>query len=601
MTLEFIKTDTNIKTRKISLYVLSFVLCFCLLIGVTACTSQRETEITNQTAGSGDVQEPQDSEVTPSINQSDNQGNGIEIGFTPDPEDTLSMQLLDKEINLDPFSDQDGFPVDTESGCDLIYETLLKWDPERLTYVPGLAELVNITGQGIEIKLREGAGWHDGRPVTPEQIEISLYWMSKHFSALSAAEGLIIDVMAKTDTDNQDTILLTLADPDDYHLALALDLLCRAPILPATLWSAGEDPLTITADELRSAAEKQPLGTGQWKVLLNDSFQLVLERQGDIDENKPRYLMLRKYADEAASERAIAEQEVDLLIGAGSDIIDGLKSYPGRSVLTGIRSNTDNDLLSNPLILNLLQLSIDTAQTGAALDDSAPVTNFWHYFGGITLVNSLRARLSNPAFAESYLDNKDDIAERLGGRIDKSGILNLNDNPVPALELILPEGDTKAEEACQAFADSARSQGLLIDLLMLPPEEYSHRLAGYQYDLAFVQTQERLESPLSLAEYFLHQWGEEKADMEPGGQEIILRLAAAITTEEFSLAAEEAFLYALTEMRFFPLGLRTLNYNYLATENWTNISQYWSFHQDNRDITGIGATAILDSITAKNQ
>ena len=606
---QLIKTDNNKKFQKVSLRALSFLISLCLLIGAAACSSatgQNDTETSTQNGtvvqtGSTDSQGPPDSEIAPSTIETGDKGNKIDFGFTPNPKDTLSMQLLDKEINLDPFSELDGFPVDTESGSNLIYETLLQWDPERLTYVSGLAELVDITAQGIEIKLREGARWHDGRPVTLEQIEISLYWMSKYYDSFSAAEGLIVDVAMKTPTDNKDTILLSLADRDDYHLSIALDFLCRAPIMPTTLWSSGEDSLIISIDELRAEALRRPMGTGQWKVLLNDGFQLVLERQRDAEDNKPLYLMLRKYKDETAQQRAIANKEVDFLAGAVSDLSDKIEYYPGRSVLAGIRSNSDNELLSNPYVLNLLQLSLDTNATGKALDSRASSTIFWHYFGGPTLVNALRTRLSKPEFAETYLDNKEDVAAKIQGEIGSNGLLYLDGKQVPALELILPKDDIAAEDACKIFSDRARKQGLIIELTKLPTEEYVLRLSSRQYDLAFVQTEKRQDTPLSLAESFLRQGGEVKEDLDQTGQDIFIELATAITTSEFAQATERAFRYSLAKMRFFPLGFRTINDNYCDSDNWTNFSQYWSSHQDNRDITGIGATAIFDSITAKNR
>ena len=587
---------------------LTLLLSLCLSISVVACTSANGQEgvdipVQNATDPQNDNlynQESPEPEGAPVITEPEDQKNRINFGFTPDPQNTLSMQLLDKDINLDPFSNQDGFPVDTVSGSNLIYETLIKWDPEKLTYVPGLAELIDVSEQTIEIELREEARWHDGRPVTLEQIEISLYWMSKYYASLSAAEGLIIDVTTQTGTDDRETISFSLIDQDSYHLSIALDLLCRAPIMPTTLWSAGKDPLTITADELRAEALRQPMGTGQWKVLLNDSFQLVLERQKDDNDNKPSYLMLRKYQDAATRERAIANQEVDLLVGASSDIPDRMEYYPGRPVLAGIRSNTNRDLLNNPLILNLLQLSLDTARTGKSLDDKAASTIFWHYFGSPTLVNALRTRLSKPAYAETYFDNKEDIANELQGDIGDDGLLYLDGNQIPALELILPEGDAAAESACLIFSDLAREQGLVIELVKLPIESYTQRLNNDLYDLAYYQATDEHETPLSLAKSFLRQWGVVNTDLEPAGQDIVIKLATAITVEEFSQAAEEAFRYSLTQMRFFPLGFRTINDNFLASDNWTNFSQYWSSHQDNRDITGIGATAVFDSIKVKN-
>ncbi|HHV42474.1 MAG TPA: hypothetical protein GXX72_06495 [Clostridiaceae bacterium] len=599
-------------SRVLSKHILCFILCLLLVLGGCSEVADSEVESSAITVSQSSLQgsDKLSGLTRKNIQETErSQSTTIEetnsVGFLPNHSTTISLQLLEDEINLDPFVVKNGFPVDSASGSDLVYETLIKWDPEKLTYVPGLAELVNISTNGIELRLRQDAKWHDGRAVTLDQIEMSLYWMCKFNQSCNKAEGLITKAVTLASDDvEQQNILLALAEPDEHDVALALDLLCRAPIVPTTDWSEGEDPLTISREKLRDAANRNPLGTGRWKVLLDDDFQLVLEKQSGEFINKPQFLMLRKYKNTTMRERAFNNNEIDILVGTLSDKDKQVVYYPGRPMLAGIVVNKDNSLLQNPYIRNLLQLAVNTAKTGKVLDNKAPATIFWHYFGGATLVNSLRASLSNPQYSTMYQQNKNEIAVLLEGDFSADGLLRLKGKKVADLNLIFPE-EPNIEAACQSYAQLARQQGLRLNLIALNEDEYTERLNKGEYDLCYVCAADRLDTPYSLAQEFLsHIGGGEIENLSPEkpdneGQTLALDLAASINTDQFTKAARACFQYSLTKMYYYPLGYGTINNVYLKSDYWDNIFDYWTLSLDNRDLTGIGASDILDSISTK--
>jgi hypothetical protein len=573
----------------------ALVLALCLLAGTVACTSGNgpDGDSVPSTVPDSSRQEAEEAPDDPGApSQKEQAGTEPtqadvfrEIGFVPDPDMTISIQLLDDEINLDPLQERNGFPVDSLSGCNLVYETLLKWDPEELTYKPGLAELLGVSADGIKLKIRENAVWHDGRPVTPEQIELSLYWMCKFTESCREAEGLVTRVEVETDGEiATDRIFLTLAESGDYYQALALDLLCRAPIMPANIWCGGKDPLTITEEELQIQADRQPLGTGPWQVKLNDSFQLVLERCVAA-ENKPQYLMLRKYKDRLSKERAFANREIDILGGALPDDDENYDYFAGRPVLSGIVVKRDHYLFKNIYFRNLLQLAVDTSKTGRVLDSKAANTIFWHYFGGASLVNRLRADLSNPVFADTYLAHKAEIAAKLGGTWDSDGLLRLEQQPIATLSLILPD-DPQVEAACGEFAQAALRQGLKLELVILDQAAYKQRVDNRDYDLCYIQTTEKLETPFSLAQDFLYHLDRDDFEklatsgLSKQVRTLALALAVADTANEFAAAAKDCYQYSLQQMQFFPLGFRTINNGHLNSKYWHDLSAYWATHLD---------------------
>ncbi|MFX1368694.1 MAG: ABC transporter substrate-binding protein [Promethearchaeota archaeon] len=60
----------------------------------------------------------------------------------------------------------------------LVYDTLLSYD-ENLTAIPWLAENYGVSEDGLQVTftLREGAYWHDGQPVTPEDVKFTFELM----------------------------------------------------------------------------------------------------------------------------------------------------------------------------------------------------------------------------------------------------------------------------------------------------------------------------------------------------------------------------------------------------------------------------------------
>ncbi|MFW9912415.1 MAG: ABC transporter substrate-binding protein [Candidatus Thorarchaeota archaeon] len=56
----------------------------------------------------------------------------------------------------------------------LVYDTLLSYD-DNLTAIPWLAESFSVRSDGLQVNftLREGAYWHDGQPVTPDDVKFT--------------------------------------------------------------------------------------------------------------------------------------------------------------------------------------------------------------------------------------------------------------------------------------------------------------------------------------------------------------------------------------------------------------------------------------------
>lgn len=136
---------------------------------------------------------------------------------------------------LTPYTFQLGYPLLT-----LVYDTLLWRDTEGIAR-PWLARTLEVNDQATSftITLNPGVVWHDGRPLTAEDVRFTLAHVAANPSPRFTAE---VAEVANVATPNATTVVITTkrASPGFIDQTLA-DL----PIMPAHLWRgvpAGQTP-----------------------------------------------------------------------------------------------------------------------------------------------------------------------------------------------------------------------------------------------------------------------------------------------------------------------------------------------------------------------
>ncbi|MHA1926123.1 MAG: ABC transporter substrate-binding protein [Candidatus Thorarchaeota archaeon] len=108
----------------------------------------------------------------------------------------------------------------------LVYDSLLSCD-ENLNPTPWLAEAYSVSTDGFEVTftLREGATWHDGQPVTPEDIKFTCEHIRD--GPVDSYGWTFLQHIANVTIDGQD-IVFTL----DQVVTFAVNILGNMPILP---------------------------------------------------------------------------------------------------------------------------------------------------------------------------------------------------------------------------------------------------------------------------------------------------------------------------------------------------------------------------------
>ena len=157
-----------------------------------------------------------------------------------------------------PFPQDDGSltPYTFELGYSLmtlVYDTLLWRDAEGVPQ-PWLARSVlpNADGRQLTVRLAEGATWHDGRPVTAEDVAFTFrYVAGRPHPRFTAA---LRDV-ERVDVFDPTTLVISLRRPSP---GFSDQPLTDLPILPAHLWSG------LAPDE--AAPEGPAVGSGPYRM-----------------------------------------------------------------------------------------------------------------------------------------------------------------------------------------------------------------------------------------------------------------------------------------------------------------------------------------------
>lgn len=163
--------------------------------------------------------------------------------------DLLRLPFPTYDGTLTPYSFELGYPLVT-----LVYDTLL-WRDARGIPRPWLARSVTSSdgGRRLTVRLRSGVRWHDGRPVTAEDVAFTFGFAASHFHPRFTPE--LADVARVRVTG----ALSVTIDLRRISLGFEDQPLADLPILPRHLWEGLPPGL--------SSPLGLPVGSGPYRLL----------------------------------------------------------------------------------------------------------------------------------------------------------------------------------------------------------------------------------------------------------------------------------------------------------------------------------------------
>ncbi len=282
----------------------------------------------------------------------------------------------------------------------LVYSRLISFD-ERGNPVSELAETwgVSLDGTIYNVQLREDAKWHDGKPVTCEDVAFTIEMMKNSGDAIPADlkafwENINVVVLSET------AMQFLLPEP----FAPFLDYLSFG-IVPKHLLEG------MSFDEITDAQfNLQPVGSGPYRVerLIVEDGQIkgvVLEAFADYFGNKPfiQTVLFRYYPDSTSAFEAYQEGTVQGISHVGLDVLPAALAEPELSLYTGREPELTMVLLNlkdqqaafladadvrRALYLGInRQAMIDRLMQGQAILANGPIfPGTWAYYDGLQQV-----------------------------------------------------------------------------------------------------------------------------------------------------------------------------------------------------------------------
>jgi len=140
----------------------------------------------------------------------------------------------------------------------MIYDSLFRIDPDGKA-IPWMAKSFNIPDpKTIDIAIREGMLWHDGKPVTIEDVKFSFDYHTKWKAPFFLSMLQLVEAVEIT---GKDSVRIRLKDPFAPFLT---NLLGGMFIIPKHIWQ--DIPEKVGLDDPLKYPNDKPIGSGPFKL-----------------------------------------------------------------------------------------------------------------------------------------------------------------------------------------------------------------------------------------------------------------------------------------------------------------------------------------------
>jgi len=372
---------------------------------------------------------------------------------TPKRGGTAVMVLGTDPLALSP--DTTSSVPDVAASC-LIYDGLVRFKP-GFEIVPGLAKSWDISPDGLTYKFElESAKWHDGKPVTSEDVKFTLEEISSKYGPRFNAASKFID---RIETPTPSSVIITLSKPfAPFLFSLACEQ--NAAIMPAHVLRGGDllrHPAILT----------NPVGNGPFKIVeWVRGNHITLARNDDYWRKGEPYLdrvIIKIMPDAAARVLALRAGEVDYIVPdyvplSAVQMLEKNKdfqvqevSYPGSDIII---LNTKNPALSKPEVRQALLVAVDREFIHQKV---------YYGLGGVPL-SSFDTRLWAYNKAVNYQDMYAYDPDRARKLLDDAGLKPNADGVRMTMRLVFETGKPEWLPAAQALQRFWQAVGVKVVL-----------------------------------------------------------------------------------------------------------------------------------------
>lgn len=322
------------------------------------------------------------------------------------PSDSGEEKILIVRGTGDPMSlnpnltaDDNAYPI-----VQNIYNRLVKLDASK-QIIPDLAHDWDVSddGESITFYLKEDAAWHDGEPVTSEDVKYTFDTVKENSSYYFSSRLDIVDSIEATDDH---TVVFNLSSADVSFIA---DLGWYGTfILPEHVYNNGE-----SWDD--NDASKNPIGSGPFKFEESTqgvSISLVPNKDYHDAEPKLDKLIFSIIPDEQTAIQALINGEIDVFENVPSASVEQLENdenirlqlneYPSPARMV---FNFNEEVVSDPNVRKAIATAIDKEEISTKVYNGVQASEYSMYPSLIEWVANMED--TSPEFdlekAEQYL------------------------------------------------------------------------------------------------------------------------------------------------------------------------------------------------------
>jgi len=439
-------------------------------------------------------------------------------------------------------------------GINMIYDELLESAGDEVSTMYGLlAESVKHPADfsSVTYRLREGAKWHDGKPVTPEDVIYSFEIGKQHNPQLAAYYRHV----TKAERSGERDVVFTFDQPGNRELPLIVGQLT---VLPKHYWE-GTDSAGRKRDVTATTLEP-PLGSGPYRIKeVIPGRSISYERVPDywardlnvnVGRNNFDEVRFEYFRDSLVALEAFKADQIDFRTETSAKnwatsydfpavqekrVI--LEEFPLRSVgvMQAFLLNLRRAKFSDPRVRRALNFVFDFEDMNKQMF-FGQYKRITSYFEGIELASSglpqgleleiletVRDKVPPEVFTSVYTNPvsgspeaiRNNLREAIrlmkeaGWEIRDRRLVNVKTNEQMQIELLV--NDPTFERVMLYYKPSLERLGIAVSVRQIDEAQYENRLRQWDYDVIV----NSWSQSLSPGNEQLGYWGSKAAD-QPG-------------------------------------------------------------------------------------
>lgn len=249
---------------------------------------------------------------------------------------TLRIGTSQKWSSLNPFVALLGADYQITS---LNYDLLVEIGPD-LNPAPGIAESWTHSPDGLTwtFKIRQGATWHDGQPITADDVAFTYNYILDSFKYKDGSFGLslfrdyLAGVTSVKATDAQTVVLIT-----DKPSATILS--AGVPILPQHVWKdISYEAASGASKDVKPFDNASMIGSGPFHLVQEVKDQYVrFEANKDFWGGAPKIdqLIVQYFPDPGPMVEALKNGQIDMIDQVPTTEFASLANAPGITTIKG--------------------------------------------------------------------------------------------------------------------------------------------------------------------------------------------------------------------------------------------------------------------------